>query len=258
MIEQTILFDIDGTLVINKQYPENFEKIKLLISKLKKEGFKFGICTGRAFDESVKKIYRDFGFNGEIITECGARVSKKKVFGFKDVLINENQVVNLNKILNREIVNYLKSKGFKVKVFVSSDKSKQAKSVVINKKRQQTSTVYFPKTIEYEVQPIIEILKKDSVLKNMNFVQASDKLKVYIYPKNINKFIAIENVFRRKEVILVTDFEESLQSKKEFIKIYSIGTNLEFNKFCDKVYPAFGKGIEKILKNIKEKNYDRL
>ena len=70
-MDRIILFDIDGTLLINNTFLPNVEKIKFLIKKLQRNNFVIGVCTNRTMNKSLLKIVNFYGLNGPIISERG-------------------------------------------------------------------------------------------------------------------------------------------------------------------------------------------
>ena len=241
-METIILFDVDGTLVSYGKYPENFVVIKSLISDLKKRGYKFGISTNRTLDNTVKKIYKDYGLNGDIFYESGAKVNKER-------LIQEKY--KLNKKLKKIITLFLKENHIKTKVRIANNVTKSSNCIIINKKRKVTATVYFPSEFDLHLKTLIDYIKKDNYFDNMELNWETTQQKILISPRNINKINSAVKYYEGKNIILVTDFERFTEITKKSIKIYSIGSNFYFNQICDQVFPVFGEGIEKILKKLR-------
>jgi hydroxymethylpyrimidine pyrophosphatase-like HAD family hydrolase len=261
IIEVLILFDIDGTLINQEKYPENYDSIKKIISQMGKNDFTIGICTCRPLDHSVKKIFKDYGLNGPIVTECGACIYQKNVFGYKLLFTYKKQDFNINKFLKKYIFEYELKNNLKITVKISDVNSKDNETIVINKNRKMSSTIRFPKSLYTDIESIVDILKDVPELNCMNIARdQNNRLKVNVYPKYVNKIFTTENYFKNKNVVLVTDFEDvSNHSHNTLLKVYSVSSNKKFNSYCDEFFPAFGKGVEEILKKLKKgENYEKL
>lgn len=242
-----ILFDIDDTLVKNEKYPDNFNNIKKLIDVLKKK-VSFGVCTYRPYDKNVRKICANYGINGPIITEGGAY--------YLDL-----NIIPLNVLLKDIISSFLKENNIDVKVSVSSN-YKNIKTIIINKDRKKTATIRFPKKMYNKIDLIINYIKNKYIMNDMNITKSyNDELKVNIFPKNINKISAIEKFFPNERIIFITDYEYILPKHNSLISVYSVGSDLQFNKNCDKTFSLFGEGIEEILMMLRSeimKNYEHI
>lgn len=240
-----ILFDIDGTLIDKGNYPENFNSIKTQIEVLKENNFIIGICTFRPLDYRVKKIIKDYSLNGPTFTEGGACLFRKKAF--KYTMINKEVEMNLTILIKDVITKFIKDNDIKTYVKVSS-KYKHNGSIVINKYRKKSSTIRVPEALDKQIDLIIDCLKNNPQLSNMNITYSHENnLKINVLPKDINKISVIEKYYKKKQIIYISDFEEDIPAHNPLIKIYSVGIYKDFNKKCDIVFSPFGKGVEEIL-----------
>lgn len=236
-----VLFDIDDTLIKNKEYPKNYAKIVKLITLLKKNNISFGLCTYRPYNESVKKIFSDYKLNGPIITEGGASNN-----------LDEHPI---SPIIENIIKKYLKENNLNINVKIDNNYEDIA-SIIINKDRKKTSTIRFPKILKTKIDLIIKYLKNYDIMNNMNInISRESDLKINIAPKDIDKISVIEKL--DDKIIFITDYEDVLPPHSSKILVYSVGDNIEFNKKCDKTFSIFGSGIEEILKMLGE-NYERI
>lgn len=246
-MKKVILFDIDETLISNGEYPKNFKEIKEKINNLKRQKIEVGICTYRPFDKNVKKIIRDYGLNGPIIAEGGACVYKKTLIGYNMEVYNFGINKNLNKKIKLILQKYRKSNQ------VDMHKESNREAIMINKNRKMSSTIYFPESKENQIDSIIELLKNSSEFQNTKILRSNNnKLKVTVFPKYINKIATIEKCLKNTDVTFVTDYEEIIPMHSKLIKIFSVGTNVKFNKYCDNTFSVFGNGVEEILRKMEE------
>lgn len=247
-MKKFILFDIDGTLIDNGDYPENFNNIKKQISILKKD-YIIGICTYRPFDLNVKKIIKDYSLNGPVICEGGACIFDKSFFKYNMVFKNETVCFNLNSLIKNIILDYIKNKKIKASVVISNNIKQNEFTVVINGYRKMSSTIRFPEVFRGHIDEIISCMLNHEKLKNMNITKSqNNELKLNVLSKNINKILTIEKYCKNSDVTFVTDFEEIIPTtRNSTIKVFSVGTDTNFNNKCDCVFSTFGKGVEEIL-----------
>lgn len=214
-----VLFDIDGTLIEDKKYPKNIEKIKVAISFLKDNGVTFGICTARPFDYEVRKIIEDYNIDGSVISEGGACFYEKEMGKYKLRKTIPNKIVDLK----CHISNILKMQNLEMN-----------KDILLNQNRIMTSTIKLSKDHEDKIDKLIEVLKNEETLKEQEIkVSNENKFKIIIEPKYNNKIKAIKNWFENKNVIFISDYEENVEMHDSSIKIYSVGENKEFNASSD-------------------------
>lgn len=252
-MKKVVLFDIDGTLIEKEEYPKNFNQIKEEIHFLKREKIELGICTYRPMDNNVKKIIKDYELNGPIITEGGACLFQKGIFQYHRRAFNTEQNGNLNKWIKSVILDYWKCKKVKENVMISTN-MKQKEKIILNGNRIKSATIRFPNALEEQVDSMVQWLKESQKLKEMKITRSNnDRLKVTVFPKDINKIDAIETYLKNTNVIFITDFEEVIPPHNANIKVYSVGKNNEFNSKCNEVFSTFGKGVEEILKRIRSK-----
>lgn len=248
-MKKFILFDIDGTLIDNGAYPENFDNIKKQISILKKD-YIIGICTYRPFDLNVRKIMKNYGLNGPVISEGGACIFDKNFLKYSMVFKDETIYFNLNALIKNIILDYINNSNINASVVISNNVKPNDLAVVINGYRKMSSTIRFPEVFKEHIDEIISYMENNEKLKNMNITKSPDnELKLNVLSKNINKMSAIEKYFKNSYVTFVTDFEEIFPTTRNssFIKVFSVGTNANFNNKCDCVFSSFGKGVEEIL-----------
>lgn len=251
-MKNIILLDIDGTLIDNGLYPKNFNTIKKQISMLRKH-YTIGICTYRSFDLNVKKVIKDYGLNKLAIVEGGACIFKRNLFKYRMVFHDGSIKSNLNNLIKNILLVYMKNENISASIKISNDFIlNNTPMVVLNSSRKMSSTIRFSKAFEGRMSSIIDFLKKNKKLSNMSITKSYDnELKLNILPKNINKMYTMENYFQNLNVIFITDFEEVLPfSSTSLIKVFSVGTNENFNSRCDGVFSPFGKGVEEILANL--------
>lgn len=74
-----------------------------------------------------------------------------------------------------------------------------------------------------------------------------------IYSKKIDKIKIINELFQDRNVVFITDYEKHMSKNNTNVKIYSVGSNINFNKKCDLVFNKSTKGILEILKKEGEK-----
>lgn len=247
-MKKFILFDIDGTLIDNGTYPENFDNIKRQIDMLKKD-YIIGICTYRPFDLNVKRIIKDYGLNGPIICEGGACIFDKSFLKYNMVFKNE-ATQNLNILIRNIILDYIKTKNIKASVVISNNIKQNEFTVVINGYRKMSSTIRFPQIFKEHINELVSYMLSYKELENMNITKIpNSELKLNILSKDVNKISTIEEYFINSEVTFVTDFEEIFPTNRNssYIKVFSVGTNTDFNNKCDYVFSSFGKGVEEIL-----------
>lgn len=239
-MKQYVLFDIDGTLIENKNYPENVENIKEMITSLKNGNVDLGICTYRPFDSKVKQIMKDYNIDGPVIAEGGACFWEKEENKYTLKRISPDRVVDLKK----NIFDALKTQNLCVD-----------KDAIVNLNRIVTSTIRILEEHEDKISKIVEILKKNEELNEQEIkVSQGNKFKITIEPKHNNKISAIKKFLKNENVILISDYEEVVEEHDSNIKVYSVGENKKFNAYSDEVFEKFGRGVEKILLKIKEEN----
>lgn len=250
-----VLFDIDGTLVENNLYPNNFDSIKQLIIDLKSQGVLLGLCSCRSFDSSVRKVYKDYALNGPIITECGGCKYQKQLFKYKLQTTYLTPNFNLNKLLKKSILTYTKKNNLNIAVKVSSLSLDNRAVITINKKRKASSTIRLPESLHSHIKDMVDMLKAVPQLADMTItVDKFHPLKILVYAKDVLKISAIENYFKNTSVVLVTNYEEVKSSSySPLLKIYGVGLDKEFNVYCDKTFSPFGKGVEEILNKLQLK-----
>lgn len=253
VINKFVFFDVDDTLIRDENYPKNLENIKKQINILKKQGFMLGVCTFRTFDSTVKKIIKEYNLNGPIIVEGGACIFKKVGLFYKKTITYKRAFFNLNKVVKKQILEYNKTDNCNIPIKITT-KLKNKTAIVINSSRKSSATIRFPKSMKNKIDSIICFLEKNSKFNNMVISKSNkDFLKINIFPKNVNKITTIERVVNSKETYFVTDFEETFLKPKENLKIYSVGTDKQFNKLCNDTFSEFGEGVEQILIKIRSK-----
>lgn len=237
-MKKYVLFDIDGTLIDNKKYPENIENIKELIMSLKKDNVDLGICTYRPLDSKVKQIMKDYNIDGPVIAEGGACFWKKEESKYILKKIAPDRVVDLKK----NIYDALKAQNLRVE-----------KDAFVNASRIVTATIRVSEKNEDKISSIVETLKNIEELDEQEIkVNHDNKFKITIEPKHNNKISAIKNFLKNENVVFISDYEENLDAHASNIKVYSVGDNKEFNSCSDEVFGRFGEGVENILLKIKE------
>ncbi len=253
-----ILFDIDGTLINNGEYPKNFDDLKKQIRIMKNNNYIIGICTFRPLTPIVKKIIKDYNLNGLIITEGGACIFRKKGFMYRMIYSGNNSKINLNKLIKKLLLSFNRINKDNISVKISN-KFKSNDSIMINKYRKRTSTIRIPEKMNSKVDSIITFLKNNHNLSDMVITKSYDnKLKINISPNNMNKISVIEGFFQNKDVIFITDYEELLPVHRSSIKVYSVGINNDFNDCCDATFSTFGKGVEEILIKLRSEENERI
>ena len=249
-MDRIILFDIDGTLLINNTFLPNVEKIKFLIKKLQTNNFVIGVCTNRTMNKSLLKIVNFYGLNGPIISEGGALIYKKGLLGYKSI----NRIKKINE-LKYKLKNILKEfiANNKLNVSVKMGNKVSKKNIIINKDRVLSSTLYLPKFIEKKVDILIKYLQNNSEIRGYSVSQDNyHNLKINIFKDNINKIKTIENLYYQKSVIFITDYEDGpLPEHGKMLKVFSVGLHKEFNNYCDGVFQNYGFGIEEILEKLR-------
>ena len=247
---EIIMFDIDGTLLLeNNKYPNNSNMIKKLIKALQKEKYIVGVCTNRAKNLKLINVIKHYKINGPLLTEGGACVYKKTFYNYK--LLNKNDSSSiLRNILINAITDFLNKENINIKLKVGGTSTSK---ITLSKHRKKSSTIYIPLFMEEKLDNLIEYLHNYNGLEN--YVIDRDlfnKLKINVYQKTINKIKIMEDYFKNKSVVFITDYEPyPLTSHCNLVKIYSVGLNKEFNNYCDAVFPSNGVGVEKILDNIR-------
>ena len=247
-----ILFDIDETLLIEGEYPQNKDNIKSHMTDLIGRGHTLGICTFRPFDENVRRVYSEYGLNGPLITEGGACISTKgdnntfvtklydapKGFGLKDRVLEC-------------IREYIESRGISTDVVISNDLTIKD-AVIINAYRTAAPTIRIPEGLASEIPHILEHLENNPALDYLDIKVSSDNnLKIRMNPRYVNKIVAMERFFGEEKIIFISDREKNLPMHNRNIVVYSVGEDKVFNEYCDKVFSPLGKGVEDILIKIK-------
>ena len=239
-MKKYILFDIDGTLIENKKYPENMDEIKEQIKILQSQENVLGICTYRPFDSKVKQIMRDYNIEGPVISEGGACFWKKEESKYVLKKIVPDRIVDLKK----NIYDALESQDLHAE-----------KDAFVNVNRIVTSTIRISESKEEKINKFVEALKNIEELSEQEIKQCKDnKFKILIEPKHNNKISAIKNFFKNENVVLISDNEDVVEEHDSNIKVYSVGENETFNAYADAVFGRFGEGVEKILIKIKEED----
>lgn len=232
---KNVLFDIDGTLINNNLYPQNFNEIKNGILKLQSQNISFGVCTYRPYDDEVKKIMKDYEINGDVISEGGACFYQKGKSMINPTKTITSKVENVNLIISEKFKRHIENGIMK-----------------INEKRVMTATIYISKT-----ENTVFIFRKLKKILNSNEydvkISFENKNKILVTPKKNGKIYAIKKYFNQDEVILISDYENEFISHDKNIKVYSVGNNKNFNAYADEVFENFGIGIEKILLKLGEK-----
>ena len=231
---KNVLFDIDGTLINNNLYPQNFNEIKNEILRLQSKNISFGVCTYRPYDDEVKKIMKDYKINGDVISEGGACFYQKgkSITNPTKTIISE--VENINLIISKKFKRYIE-KGI----------------IKINEKRVMTATIYV-----FKAENIAFIFQKLKKIFSSNEyevkISLENKNKLLVTPKKNGKIYAIKKYLDQDEVILISDYENEFVSHDKNIKVYSVGNNGKFNAYADEVFEGSGIGIEKILLKLGE------
>ena len=242
-----VLFDIDGTLLINENYPYNFFKIKDLIVELKQRGYIFGLCTNRPMDKSVKKIICSYELDGPLIMEGGACLYRKKNnrFILSETYIND--IFHINKVLKTML---LKLGEKRANICLTKKKLNSDTKIIINDNRKFSATIRYPTKLLYKFDWIFKNLK--SRLKKYDFEIEKHLNKLCIYNSKLSKFEAIERYLESMDVVFITDYEREYKrnSNTEY-KVYSVGECEDFNILCDRIYEPNGVGIEKLLKELR-------
>lgn len=246
-----ILFDIDETLLSEGRYPKNFIRIKKTIDILKRKEYLFGICTSRPLDKNVKKVARDYGINGPIIAENGACTYKKNHNIYEIISSDNDDNTNLNMNVKKTLVQYLKKNNF-ITIIKMTKNFQDSESILLNKNRIKSSTIRIPEKMHEYTAEIADYLRKNLNITKIN-VKNHNEGKINVSFEKYNKITEITRLFKKQQVYFITDYEEHIPISKNQIKLYSVGENYNFNKCCDKVFSKFGKGIEEILLEIKER-----
>ena len=193
---------------------------------------------------------KDYGLNGPVICEGGACIFDKNFLKYSIVFKDETTYFNLNALIKNIILDYINNSNINASVVISNNVKKNELAVVLNGYRKMSSTIRFPEVFKEYIDDIIDCMLSHEKLKNMNIAKShNNELKLNILSKNINKISTIEKYFKNSDVTFVTDFEEIFPTTRNssFIKVFSVGTNTNFNNKCDCVFSNFGKGVEEIL-----------
>ena len=247
-----ILFDIDETLLIEGEYPNNKDNIKRHMSDLINKGHVLGICTFRPFDENVRDVYREYGLNGPLITEGGACITTKEQDNtFVTKLYDTPKGFDLKNRVKGCLEDYIKSHNIDIKVVISNDLFIE-NAVIINAYRTAAPTIRIPKSLELEIPHILEHLEENPALDYLEIRVSSDNnLKIKMNPRYVNKIVAMEKFFGNEKIIFISDREKNLPMHNRNIAVYSVGEDKVFNEYCDKVFSPLGRGVEDILIMIK-------
>lgn len=246
-----ILFDIDETLLIEGEYPDNKDNIKSLIKDLIKKGHVLGICTFRPFDENVRGVYKEYGLNGPLITEGGACITVQHKNSFVTNLYDAPKGFGLKDRVKKCLEEYVEANNLNVKVVVSNDLLLED-TIIINAYRISAPTIRIPKVLQNDIPKILEHLENNPALDYLEIRVSSDNnLKIKMNPRYVNKIVAMEKFFGDDEIIFISDRERNLPMHNRNIVVYSVGEDKVFNEYCDKVFSPLGKGVEDILIMIK-------
>ena len=224
-IKNTIIFDIDETLVENEVFPEYLNLVKEEILFLKKNNYTFGICTNRPIEEFVYKVIDYYLIDDYIICEGGAIIYNKDNYS---CIIKVKK--NINKIIRRKL------DIFDIKY-------------TLNNKRKRSCTIKILN--ENKIDYLVKYLNSLNLLKDF-YIERSDN-KILIHSKKIDKLKIINELYQDRNVIFVTDYEKYISKNNSNVKIYSVGNNINFNKKCDLVFSKSTKGVLEILKKEGEK-----
>lgn len=78
-----------------------------------------------------------------------------------------------------------------------------------------------------------------------------------IYSKRIDKIKKLNELYKNRDILFVTDYEKKLSKCNENIKIYSVGEDIAFNKKCHLIFSKSTKGVLEILER-EVKIYEQL